>query len=395
MTTKISALPTLSAVTDATIIPVVEGGATKKITGVTLKTYAAGAQGTAGTTGAQGTTGTQGAAGSAGSQGATGPGTLNSGTAGYMPYYSGSTALSAATSGNLFWDNTNSVLGIGSTSPSTYAHSLTVYNSSPTDDGKPLVYINGASSGGGGSGNTQIGLHATVATTRNANAAIGVKGYGQSALGQTSAGVWGESAAGAGGIPSSYGVYGKFTCTYTDAYPGHYAIFGETTSSGGSSSNATLIGVGSQTHNYSNSVNFQAVSLYSGSNTQIMFEIRRNGSQIGTITTTASATAYNTGSDYRLKDNPQPLTGSGSFIDSLQPKTWTWKRDGTAGVGFIAHEVQAVSPGSVHGVKDAVDHEGNPVIQTMEYGSAEFIANIVAELQSLRREVALLKSKVN
>jgi hypothetical protein len=41
-----------------------------------------------------------------------------------------------------------------------------------------------------------------------------------------------------------------------------------------------------------------------------------------------------------------------------------------------------------------VDAEGNPVMQSMEYGSAEFIANIVAELQSLRARVAQLEAKV-
>jgi hypothetical protein len=39
MTTRISTLPSLATVTDATIIPVVEGGSTKKITGAALKTY--------------------------------------------------------------------------------------------------------------------------------------------------------------------------------------------------------------------------------------------------------------------------------------------------------------------------------------------------------------------
>jgi hypothetical protein len=113
-----------------------------------------------------------------------------------------------------------------------------------------------------------------------------------------------------------------------------------------------------------------------------------DGSPVGTISVTASATAYNTSSDYRLKDNQQPLTGSGAFIDALQPKTWDWKADGSKGVGFIAHEVQEVSPGSVVGAKDAVDEEGKPIYQAMEYGSAEFIANIVAELQSLRKRLA-------
>ena len=61
------------------------------------------------------------------------------------------------------------------------------------------------------------------------------------------------------------------------------------------------------------------------------------------------------------------------------------------GVGFIAHEVQEVSPSSVVGEKDAVDADGKPVMQAMEYGSAEFIANIIAELQSLRARVAQLE----
>ena len=79
------------------------------------------------------------------------------------------------------------------------------------------------------------------------------------------------------------------------------------------------------------------------------------------------------------------MTGSGSFIDALKPKTWTWKESGNAGVGFIAHEVQEVSPSSVVGEKDGEQ------MQAMEYGSAEFIANIIAELQSLRKRVAQLE----
>jgi len=122
--------------------------------------------------------------------------------------------------------------------------------------------------------------------------------------------------------------------------------------------------------------------------------ILRNGNgAVGSITTSGTTTAYNTSSDYRLKDNPQPLLGSGAFIDALQPKTWSWKVDGSAGVGFLAHEAQAVSPSSVAGEKDAVDENGKPIMQAMEYGSAEFIANIIAELQSLRVRVAALEAK--
>lgn len=106
--------------------------------------------------------------------------------------------------------------------------------------------------------------------------------------------------------------------------------------------------------------------------------------QVGSISVTASATVYNTLSDYRLKDNIQDITGSGAFIDALQPRSWNWKADGSVGAGFIAHELQAVSPSSVVGEKDAVDADGNPEYQAVEYGSAEVIAMLVAEVKSLR-----------
>ena len=132
----------------------------------------------------------------------------------------------------------------------------------------------------------------------------------------------------------------------------------------------------------------------SGSTSRVFVQFFRNSNSngVGSITGTNSGVSYTSASDYRLKNNPQPLTSSGAFIDALSPKTWTWTVDGRPGVGFIAHEVQAVSPSSVHGEKDAVikDDQGNDVIspQSMEYGSAEFIANIVAELQSLRIRLA-------
>lgn len=135
------------------------------------------------------------------------------------------------------------------------------------------------------------------------------------------------------------------------------------------------------------------VSSNGQSNTMTAATFDTNYGVVGSITC-GTNTAYNTTSDYRLKDNPQPLTNSGAFIDALQPKIWEWKADGSRGVGFIAHEVQAVSPGSVVGEKDAVDADGKPVMQAMEYGSAEFIANIIAELQSLRARMAQVEAKL-
>ena len=130
-----------------------------------------------------------------------------------------------------------------------------------------------------------------------------------------------------------------------------------------------------------------------GANSANNMQFYRNGTAAGVIVTNSSAqTSYAASSDYRLKNDPQPLTGSGAFIDALRPKSWTWGTSGLPGVGFIAHEVTAVSPSSVFGEKDAVNDDGSPKYQSMEYGSPEFIANIVAELQSLRARVAALEA---
>jgi hypothetical protein len=42
---------------------------------------------------------------------------------------------------------------------------------------------------------------------------------------------------------------------------------------------------------------------------------------------------------------------------------------------------------------DAVDSDGKPVHQTMQASSAEVIANLVAEIQELRKRMAAVEGK--
>jgi hypothetical protein len=144
--------------------------------------------------------------------------------------------------------------------------------------------------------------------------------------------------------------------------------------------NGDLATVGLRITNSSNNVSAKAIQF-----------LGWNASETGSVTTNVNATSYNTSSDYRLKENIQDVSGSGAFIDALQPRKWNWKADGSAGTGFLAHELQAVSPSSVTGEKDAVDAEGRPIYQAVEYGSAEVIAMLVAEVKSLRARVAQLE----
>jgi hypothetical protein len=129
--------------------------------------------------------------------------------------------------------------------------------------------------------------------------------------------------------------------------------------------------------------NAKAAMFKRASSDGTVVEFRKDASISGTISVTSSATNYNTSSDYRLKNITGPVTNSGAYIDSLNPVEGTWKVDGSIFVGLIAHEVQESSRTSVAtGVKDGEQMQG------MDYSSAELIANLIAEVKSLRARLA-------
>jgi hypothetical protein len=111
---------------------------------------------------------------------------------------------------------------------------------------------------------------------------------------------------------------------------------------------------------------------------------------VGSLTTSGSSTAYNTSSDYRLKENVQPMQDALAKIAQLNPVTYTWKADGSDGQGFIAHELQAVVPDCVSGEKDAVDAEGNPQYQGVD--TSFLVATLVKAVQELTARIAALEA---
>jgi hypothetical protein len=118
-----------------------------------------------------------------------------------------------------------------------------------------------------------------------------------------------------------------------------------------------------------------------------------NSNIVGSISTTGSATAYNTSSDYRLKHDIQPMTGALAKIAALKPCTYKWNIDNSESQGFIAHELQEVVPECVTGEKDAVDAEGNPVYQGID--SSFLVATLTAAIQELKAELDSVKSELN
>lgn len=90
-----------------------------------------------------------------------------------------------------------------------------------------------------------------------------------------------------------------------------------------------------------------------------------NGSIIGSITQNGTtAVAYNTTSDHRLKINVRPANAVRFKDIAFRDFEWI---DGRHDCGVIAHELQAIYPDLVLGEKDAVDADGNPVYQQVNY----------------------------
>jgi len=118
-----------------------------------------------------------------------------------------------------------------------------------------------------------------------------------------------------------------------------------------------------------------------------------NGTKVGDISVTASATAYNTGSDYRLKENIISLTGAIDRLNQLQVHRFNFIADPETTVdGFIAHEAQAVVPECVTGQKDAVDDDGNPIYQGID--QSKLVPLLTAALQEAVAKIETLEAKV-
>jgi len=112
---------------------------------------------------------------------------------------------------------------------------------------------------------------------------------------------------------------------------------------------------------------------------------------VGSITTTASSTAYNTSSDYRLKENVTDITGATDRLKQLNPVRFNFIADADTTVdGFLAHEVQDVVPEAITGTKDAVDDDGNPVYQGID--QSKLVPLLVATIQELEARIAALES---
>lgn len=148
--------------------------------------------------------------------------------------------------------------------------------------------------------------------------------------------------------------------------------------------------------------------------------------QVGGITTNGSATAFNTSSDHRLKENVADMTGAITRVKTLAPKRFNFIADDSVTVdGFLAHEAQAVVPEAVTGTHNEVktwtkqeiddgdapdgtsagdnklDGDGNtvPVMQAIDQSKlvpllTGALQEAIAKIETLETEMTALKARV-
>jgi len=136
-----------------------------------------------------------------------------------------------------------------------------------------------------------------------------------------------------------------------------------------------------------------AVQNGGGSGNYFIQFFNSSGSGVGSISQNgASATAFNTSSDYRLKENIAPMTGALSVVQQLKPCTYTWKADGSNGQGFIAHELAEIVPDAVTVEKDAVNADGS--IKSQGIDTSFLVATLTAAIQELKAELDAAKADI-
>ena len=85
-----------------------------------------------------------------------------------------------------------------------------------------------------------------------------------------------------------------------------------------------------------------------------------NNGNVGSISTSGSSTAYNTSSDYRLKENVVTDWDATTRLKQLKPSRFNFIDDADTTVdGFLAHEVSDIVPEAITGEKDATETIGN------------------------------------
>lgn len=121
-------------------------------------------------------------------------------------------------------------------------------------------------------------------------------------------------------------------------------------------------------------------------NDQSAIEFLNANGIVGSIKTSGTTVAYLTSSDYRMKENVQPLANALSMLKQLRPTSYTFRSDPEhiPQQGFLAHELASVLPQAVYGAKDG------KVMQSVDY--SRLTPLLTAAIQELLNRIEALEN---
>jgi len=115
-------------------------------------------------------------------------------------------------------------------------------------------------------------------------------------------------------------------------------------------------------------------------------QFKSNGTVVGSIGISASATTYYTSSDYRLKENEVTISDGITRLKTLKPYRFNFKAEPSKTVdGFFAHEVTAV-PEAITGEKDGTEMQ--------QIDQSKLVPLLTAALQEAITKIETLETKV-
>ncbi len=153
---------------------------------------------------------------------------------------------------------------------------------------------------------------------------------------------------------------------------------------------------------------------FSGSGMERVVAFKQTTTEVGNIRINNSSTAYNTSSDYRLKENVVDMVDATTRLKQLSPKRFNFIVDDTNTLvdGFLAHEVSSIVPEAISGEKDALqvweaheilpegvsvganklDSEGRTTIAAQVIDQSKLVPLLVKTIQELEARITALES---
>jgi len=362
-------------------------------------------------------------------QGGTG---LTSLTAGYIPFGNGTGAF--GNSANLFWDSTNSRLGIGTASP---AYPLDVVGNAKASsnvfcgDAFAFVFGTGTTSYLTGSSSTNY-----ISAVTNSVERMRVKSTGDIKIQNGNLLGWSDFSAGSTGVGvtasgenllfyssgsermriTSGGVL-LFGTSSTPSQVGGFVGSAVFASSGGSPSTTQQLGLvatsgdaaefvmvgGNASNNRRACIRFYSLQYNSNPTWTMGVSLSQtngdgnfvliNQSSVGVQLTNGSS-SWSSYSDVRLKNVTGQITNALSSISKIRPIKFTWKSDldNKPQVGLDAETVQSVIPEAVSSNKLPSNLNDDTEYLSVRY--TEIIPHLVSAIQEQQAIIEQLKAKV-